>query len=192
MHRGSAWPNAAGVILRPELLVAIIGTLIALGQTCGCYRSRTSRQHSVQKTVLESPTTLVPGAPSLVPDKPFSPSLSNGPCPQPLSRAGRPSLDSMNSSPVCHHGNLPRAVSGHLGGTPPQGGSGRISFSEKWPLGSEVAGVPSEDLPGNHELPKGEEVLFWFTWKKKTHRGRGHSQAGVKGSHCPAVHPSAS
>lgn len=47
------------------------------------------------------------------------------------------------------------------------------SFSEKW-LVSEVVGGPgkSTDLPGNHELPRWEEVLFGFTWRKTTHRGR--------------------
>lgn len=38
--------------------------------------------------------------------------------------------------------------------------------------------VKSTGLPGNHELPKWEEVLFWFTWRKTIHRGRGHSQVG--------------
>lgn len=88
------------------------------------------------------------------------------------------------------------ARSAHLGGhsSPGRLWKGKL-FSRVPPglrghwQGGEGTEGKSAGLPGNHELPKWEEVVFWFTWRKTTHRGRGHSQLGGPGSHCPEAEP---
>lgn len=62
---------------------------------------------------------------------------------------------------------------------------------KKWLLGSKMMGAApwkSADLPGNHELPKWEEVLFWFTWRKTTQRKGSQPAVGARVP-LPEVHP---
>ena len=66
-----------------------------------------------------------------------------------------------------------RAGSAHLGSlSPTQGGSGRNKCFRKVAPGLRSGGGPqgSSEAYLDHQLPRWEEVLFGFTWRKTTHR----------------------